>query len=404
MTKVSDQRPSRIVAALGLSFALAGCKSAPEVAPVAPPDVSVSQPIERPVTEYYTTTGRTSAVDQVEIRSRVAGYLVNVNFADGAEVKAGSVLFEIDPRPYQAAVLRAQGDLAKWQAQLRKAEADVARNKRLFPKGAASEKDVESSVAAKDSAEAEIVSSKARLVDAKLDLEFSRVVAPVDGQLSRTAVTKGNLIQGGVSGSTLLTTLVSVDPLYVYLDADERALLVARERARGSRDGRIADARAVKIPIEIGLADEQGFSRRGVIDFIDNRVDPATGTIQIRGVFDNADRKMSPGMFVRARLPIDEMEKALLVTGRAIGTDQGNKYLLVVNEKNVVEYRPVVLGIESGELRVVSSGIKAGEWVITNGIQRVRPGVTVKPERTAMVASTEESSAAAPPAAGVAKD
>lgn len=392
------------LAAAALLATTSGCGEKPQVAALPPPEVVVSQPIARAVTEYYTTTGRTSAVDQVEIRARVPGYLVKVNFVDGAEVKAGSVLFEIDPRPYEAAVLRAEGDLAKWQAQLRKAAADVERNKRLLPKGAASEKDVESSVAAKESADAEIVAAKARLEDAKLDLEFSRVIAPVDGQLSRTTVTKGNLIQGGVSGSTLLTTLVSVNPVYVYLDADERALLVARARSIRSGDSRPTDIRAAKIPLEIGLADEDGFSRRGVIDFIDNQVDPATGTIRMRGVFDNADRKLSPGMFVRVRLPIDEVANAILVNGRAIGTDQGNKYLLVVNEKNVVEYRPVELGIESEGLRVVSSGIKAGDWVITNGIQRVRPGVTVNPQRAAMAGTEESPGTPAPAPPGVAKD
>jgi len=383
---------SRSLAARAAVFLLAalagGCGGEPQVASLPPPQVVVSQPVERAVTEYFETTGRTAAVEQVEIRARVAGYLVSVNFEDGAEVRAGDVLFEIDPRPYEAAVHHAEGDLARWEAELRKADADVARNKRLRPTGAASEKDLETAIAAKETADAEIVSARARLQTAKLDLEFARVVAPIDGRTSRTSITKGNLIQlggaSGASGSTELTTLVRMDPIYVYFDVDERTVLRARERRKD--EGAVpGDVRTLNIPVEIGLTDEQGFDRRGVLDFVDNRVDPSTGTMLARAVFANGDRYLTPGMFVRVRLPLAEKAGALLVTSRAIATDQGNKYVLVVNEQNVVEYRPVTLGIESDGLRAVARGIAAGEWVITNGIQRVRPGVQVDPQRQPMV-------------------
>ncbi len=383
-----------------------GCGGDPQVAALPPPQVVVSQPVERGVTEYFETTGRTAAVEEVEIRARVSGYLDKVNFEDGAQVKAGDVLLEIDPRPYEAALHHAEGDLARWQAELRKADADVARNKRLRPTGAASEKELETSIAAKETAEAEIVSAQSRLETARLDLEFARVVAPIDGQTSRTSVTKGNLVQlggpAGTSGSTALTTLVRMDPIYVYFDVDERTVLRARERRR--TDGGVpSDIRALDIPVEIGLADEQGFGRRGTLDFVDNRVDSSTGTMLARAVFENGDRHLTPGMFVRVRLPLSEKSRALLVTSRAIGTDQGNKYLLVVNDQNVVEYRPVTLGIESDGLRTVDRGVTAGDWIITNGIQRVRPGLTVEPQRQPMVPAEGQGAGTppdAPPDAG----
>jgi RND family efflux transporter MFP subunit len=404
LAPMNPSRPGWLagLTALPLLAALAsGCAGEPQVASLPPPQVVVSQPVERTVTEYFETTGRTAAIEEVEIRARVAGYLVNVNFVDGSAVKAGDVLFEIDPRPYEAAVHHAEGDLARWQAELRKADAEVARNRRLRPTGAASEKELETSIAAKETAEAEIVSARARLETARLDLEFTRIVAPIDGQTSRTSVTKGNLIQlggaSGASGSTALTTLVRMDPIYVYFDVDERTILRARQRLMADGGALPCDVRALNMPVEIGLADEQGFNRSGSFDFVDNRVDPSTGTMLGRAVFANADRYLTPGMFVRVRVPLAEKGGALLVTGRAIGTDQGNKYLLVVNDKNVVEYRPVTLGIESDGLRAVERGVAAGEWVITNGIQRVRPGVQVEPQRQPMVAA--EGQGAPPPGA-----
>jgi len=411
-TPMSFHRPRRVwhltarAAASALVVFAGGCGGEPQVASLPPPQVVVSQPIERAVTEYFETTGRTAAVEEVELRARVAGYLVNVNFVDGSPVKAGDVLFEIDPRPYEAAVHHAEGDLARWQAELRKADADVARNKRLRPTGAASEKELETSIAGKETAEAEIVSAQARLETARLDLEFTRIVAPIDGQTSRTSVTKGNLIQlggaSGASGSNALTTLVRMDPIYVYFDIDERTVLRARERR--IKEGVVpGDIRTLNIPVEIGLTDEQGFGLRGALDFVDNRVDPSTGTMLARAVFANGDRFLTPGMFVRVRVPLSEKAGALLVTSRAIGTDQGNKYLLVVNDQNVVEYRPVTLGVESEGLRTVEHGVAAGEWVITNGIQRVRPGVKVEPQRQPMAPADGQGAPAppgAPPAAG----
>jgi RND family efflux transporter MFP subunit len=373
-----------ITAGLVLVAAVAGCDKPAVVAPP-PPEVSVSQPIERSVGDYFETTGRTEAIESVDIRARVSGYLVKVNFEDGAEVKRGQELFVIDPRPYEAEVLAAEGALGRWNAKLRQAEADVARNKRLLPKGATSEREMERSIASRDTAVAEIQASQARLDQAKLDLEFTRVTAPIDGRLSRTAITEGNLIQA--AQSLVLTTLVSVDPVYVYFDVDERTVLDLRQARRDAGDQNSpTDIKARKIPIEISLANETGYSRSGILDFVDNRVDPNTGTLKARALFSNPDRLLAPGLFVRVRMPKGAPMASLLVSDRAVGTDQGNKFLYVVNKDNVVEQRIVHLGPTTDDgLRVISQGLNVGERVIINGIQRVRPGLTVKPHDVAML-------------------
>ena len=386
---------NKLAAAVALAAIAAACSNKPELASLPPPEVAVGQPVEQTATEYFTTTGRTAAIEEVDVRARVGGYLVKVNFEDGRDVKAGDVLFEIDPRPYEAEVMRSEGDVAKWQAQLRKAEADVARNRRLLPKGAASERELETSIAAKESAQAEITSAQARLTDAKLNLEFASIVAPIDGRASRTAVTKGNLIQpAGQMSTAPLTTLVKMDPIYVYFDVDERTILRVRERGTAANGG---DVRALNVPVEIGLVGETGFPRKGVIDFVDNRVDPSTGTMRARGVFDNKDGILTPGMFVRVRVPIDQRDKALFIPERAIGTDQGNKYLLTVNAQNVVEYSPVTLGVERDGLREILTGLQPGASVIVDGIQRARPGITVNPHPVG--AAEAPAKAAEPPAA-----
>jgi len=379
------RRVRMITAGFVLGTAFGGCGNKPEVVAPPPPEVSVSQPLERTVSDYFETTGRTDALETVEVRARVSGYLVKVNFLDGTEVKRGQELFLIDPRPYEADVLAAEASLARWRAQLRQADSEVKRNQRLLPKGAASERDLERSVASRDTAAAEIQASQARLDRSKLDLEFTRVVAPIDGRVSRTTITEGNLIEAGQS--VVLTTLVSVDPVYVYFDVDERTVLNLRQRRRDAGDTNSpSNIKERKIPIEISLANEDRYQRSGLLDFVDNRVDPGTGTLKARAVFSNTDRLLAPGLFVRVRMPMGEPLQAVLITERAIGTDQGNKFVYVVNQQDVAEYRAVKLGpLADDGLRVISKGLQAGERVITSGIQRVRPGLTVKPQNTAML-------------------
>lgn len=380
---------SRISIACAILATLAACDRTPEVVAPPPPEVSVSKPIERTVGDYFETTGRTEAIESVDVRARVSGYLTKVHFEDGTEVRKGDELFLIDPRPYEAQVQAAEATLARWKAQLRQAESEVARNKRLLPKGAASERDLERSVASRDTALAEIQASEARLAQANLDLEFTRITAPIDGRLSRTNITEGNLVQTGQS--MVLTTLVSVNPIYTYFDVDERTVLDLRQRRREAGDNNSpTDIKKRQIPIEISLANESGYSRRGILDFVDNRVDPGTGTLKARAVFDNTDRLLTPGLFVRVRMPMGEPRDSLLITERAIGTDQGNKFVYVVNDQNVAEYRAVKLGPTADDgLRVIPEGLNPGDRVIINGIQRVRPGVTVKPHDVAMVAPQE---------------
>jgi RND family efflux transporter MFP subunit len=388
------ERHVAVAAAVVALLALASCGGGkPQVAALPPPEVGVAPVVARDVVDFFETTGRTAAVDSVDIRARVAGYLVKVNFKDGDEVDPGDVLFEIDPRPFEAQRLQAEGELARWEAQKKKAEADLARNQRLLPTGAASQKEYDAAVANKGTADAEIVSARGRLDQAKLNVEFAKLTAPVKGRVSKANVTVGNLIEA----STLLTTLVSTDPMWMYFDIDERTVLQYRANYRAAHQGEeVKDPRQLKVPVEIGLANEDGYPHRGTLDFVDNRVDSATGTMLARATFENPTRNLTPGLFVRVRLPIGDPAHSLLVNERAIGTDQGTKYVLVVNDQNVVEFRPVKLGPLSEGMRVVREGVKPGERVITAGIQRARPGVTVKPQDAGAATGTTGDTAPPP--------
>src|SRR5437867_637201 len=257
------------VLAVTFCLALGGCqREPPAVAAIPPPVVTVSQPIEREVTDYNEYTGRTAAVEAVEIRARVSGYLVKVNFQEGSVVKKGDLLFQIDPRPFQAVLDEAKGQVAQLEARLARAEADVARDERLLPKGAASQKDLDTAIADRGEARAGIQSARAAVDRAALDLEFTKVTAPISGRISRYLITEGNL----VNNSTLLTTIVSIDPMYAYFDADERSVLHVRQLIR---EGKVQSARDVAtVPVLLGLANETGYPHRGTINFVDNQVNP----------------------------------------------------------------------------------------------------------------------------------
>ena len=323
-----------------------------------PPAVSVAAPVEREVVDFDEYTGRIAAVEEVEVRARVRGYLVKINFTEGAEVKEGDVLFEIDPRPFEADLDAAKGQVAQWEAKLARAEADVARYERLLPKGAASQKDLDAAIADRGEARAAIQSALAAVKRAALDVEFAKVTAPVSGRVSRASVTKGNLVNAGGGEATLLTKIVSYNPIYVYFDIDERALVQYQQAVQKQAGGseRISNVKEAKIPVQLGLAGESGFPHEGVVDFANNQVNAQTGTIQVRGVFANANRLFTPGLFARVRVSVGDKYQAVLVPERAIGTDQGQKYLLTVNDKNVVEYRAVTLGRLHDSLRVIQEG------------------------------------------------
>ncbi len=376
------------VLAAAAAVLLAGCERSPsaEGKPAAPPppEVSVSKPVYREVTDYFDFPGRTAAVGEVEVRARVTGYLVKVNFEDGQQVKKGDLLYEIDPRPYQADLDRATGDLARLKALLDKAKADLTRGEKLIPSGAISRDEYEQCVAQLAVHKASIQSAEAAVRDAKLHLGFTRITSPIDGRVSRTRVTEGNLVQPGSDEAGVLTTVVTTHPVYVYFHIDEPALLkYDRLDWRSGRETLPDRIKVLKVPVEIGLGDEKGFPHRGVLDFLDNKIDSETGTLRARGVFDNTKQYLTPGLYVRVRLPIGKPHRAMLVSERALGTDQGRKFLLAVNAKNVVERREVTLGALRDGLRVIESGVGPEDWIIVNGLQRVRPGRTVQPQRIA---------------------
>ena len=302
-----DVRESEVTDAdlcfLALCLGLAGCARAPSEAPAAAPiPVTVSYPVERDVTDYADFTGRTAAVDSVEVRARVWGYLDKVNFKEGALVKKGDVLFEIDPRPYRADLERAKGTVAQDEARVHRLERDYQRAKNLIVRGAVGQEEYDRYEGDYREAVANLDVAKANRDLAALNLEYTKVTAPVSGRVSRYVVTVGNLIQSGdQNGGTLLTTIVSVDPMYAYFDVDERTVLRVRQLIR---EGKAKSARETEWPVSLGLANEEGFPHQGTINFVDNQVNPKTGTLRVRGVFPNKDEALSPGFFARVRVPI----------------------------------------------------------------------------------------------------
>jgi RND family efflux transporter MFP subunit len=382
------------------------------VDPPAAPEVTVTvaKPEVREVTDYFEFPGQTEAVGEVEVRAQVTGYIVKIPFRDGQEVtKDKDLLFEIDPEPYQAALDKAKGDLERMCALLIKAQKDVDRSAKLRPSGAISQEEHEQHLADLDVHKASIHSAEAAVRDAELKLKYTRVVSPIDGQVSRRRVTEGNLVQSGSNNSTVLTTVVTMDPMYVCFHVEEPVLLKFRNLDwRLGENGRPKHLSELKIPVEIGLPNEEGFPHRGVIDFLDNKVDRSTGTICVRGVFDNAKRYLTPGLFVRVRVPFGKPHKALLVSERAIVSEQRQKYLWTVGQDNKVQRRDVKLGAIQklatiqNEMRVIESGIEAGDLVVVKGIQRVRPGTPVQPhfEKEVTTATGEATPGAAVATAG----
>jgi membrane fusion protein, multidrug efflux system len=364
---------------LGVCLALAGC-ARPPAGPAAagPVSVPVSLPTEREVTDYADFTARIIAVDAVDVKAHVWGYLQKVNFKEGDLVKKGDVLFELDPRPYEALLNQAKAKVRQDEAQLKYDEAEYERNRRLVNTASASRSDLEKTAAAVGVDQANIAADQAAVASRELDLEYTKVTAPVSGRVSRYYVTVGNLIQSGdQNNGTLLTTLVSVDPMYAYFDIDE---LTIQRASRLAREGKFKSADETAWPVSLGLATEERFPHQGTINFVDNRVNTKTGTLSVRGVFPNKDETLAPGYFARVRIPVGAPHRALLVTDRALDNDQGQKVLYVVSDKNEVVSRPVRLGQLHDGLREITEGLKPGERLIVNGLQQVRPGATVEPK------------------------
>ncbi len=373
---------------LGATFAVApiGCGKAE--GPAASAEmvvVPVSQPVEREVTDYVDFTGRTDAVYSVGVRARVTGYLVKNPFREGAEVKKGDLLFEIDPRPYQAQLDSAEAQVTLNQASLKLAQTTLERVRPLVATGASSRQEYDEDVAAVNEAEARIKASQAAVKVNKLNLEFCKVTAPIDGMVSRYYYTEGNLVN---QDQTLLTTVVSLEPMYAYFDMDEPTL---QRINKAINEGTIhLSENGSDIPIFLGLQVESGYPHKGTFNFINNVVTPATGSISVRGRFENpkpsgGTRLLRPGMFVRIRLPIGQPHQARLVVDRALGSDQGLKFVYVLDKDNKVQYRRVTTGpLQDDGLRVIDDGLQPDDWVVVGSLQQVRPRMEVKPDPIAM--------------------
>jgi RND family efflux transporter MFP subunit len=347
-------------------------------APAAPPSVAVAKVVTKPITEFDEFTGRFEAVDRVDIRPRVSGYIVATHFQQGREVKKGDVLYVIDPRPYQAALKHAQADLARAKTQLALAQSERERATKLIEKRAISQEEFDSRASGNEAASANLAAAEAAVESAALDLSFTQVRSPIAGVAGKEEITAGNLVS---AGQTLLTTVVSIDPIYVSFDGDETVYLkhIGLEQAPNGKASRSVDT-----PLWVGVADEQGHPHEGNLVFLDNQLDPATGTIHARGLFRNPERRFTPGMFARVKLTGSARYDALLINDSAVGTDQSVKYVLKVGAENKIEYTPVKLGPVVDGLRVVREGLKADDVILVKGLQQVRPGMPVTPQLVAM--------------------
>lgn len=374
-------------------FSLSGCKKQ-EVVELPPPIVTVTQAVEKQVQDWDEYTGRLAPMGTVDVRPRVSGYIMEVKFIDGDLVKKGQPLFIIDPRPYQADYDQAKAELDKADAALKLASSDLDRARQLREKGVTAAGDFDQRAATFQQATGAFQSARGALEAAKLNLEFCTVTAPIDGRAGLANVTVGNLVSA--DGKDPLTTIVSTNPVYAYADVDERSLLRYVRYYQSQKKGP-EDADEVKIPIELSLQDETGFPHTGYIDFLDNRVDPSTGTIRIRGVFDFENGLLGPGLFVRVRIPAGLRYPAVLVPERSVASDQGQKYVVVVKD-NTAEFRPVALGTLFETMRVIKSGLKPGETVVVDGLLKVRPGQKVDPKPVSDSAAPTPSPAAEPAA------
>ncbi|AGI23908.1 multidrug efflux RND transporter periplasmic adaptor subunit MexE [Pseudomonas sp. MT3] len=371
----------RIPLALIAALVLSACGKAQDAAQNMPaPKVSVAEVIEQPINEWDEFTGRLEAPESVELRPRVSGYIDRVAFREGTLVKKGDLLFQIDPRPFQAEVHRLEAQLQQARANQTRTVNEAARGERLRATNAISAELADARSAAATEAKAVVAATQAELDNARLNLSFTQVTAPIDGRVSRAEVTAGNLVN---SGQTLLTTLVSTDKVYAYFDADERVYLKYVDLARkGGPDARGSS------PVYLGLTGEDGFPHQGKLDFLDNQVNPRTGTIRGRAVFDNADNQFTPGLYARIKLVGSGTYAAALIKDDAVGTDLGKKFVLVLDKDSKVQYRSIELGPKLEGLRIVRNGLAKGDRIVVNGLQRVRPGAQVDAQGVEMASQS----------------
>jgi RND family efflux transporter MFP subunit len=339
------------------------------------PKVPVSRPLARQVTDHQDYTGRTEAAAAVDLRARVSGYLLKAPFEEGGEVKQGDLLFEIDPRPYQAELDKAKAQLVLSEARLKRLDAEVKRAKALLDSKVLSQEDYDKTLGERAEGEAGVAVARAGLEAARLTLDFTRVTAPLAGRIGRQFITPGNLVK---ADETLLATIVTQDPLFVYFDIDERTWLRLR---RAVQAGTIKPLVGSELPVRLGLADEDGFPHEGRLTFADVRVDPKTGTMRLRATVANKGGLLVPGLFVRVRLPVGAPHKALLVPQEAIGSDQGQAFVFVVGEKDRLEQRKVELGARHGGLREVIKGLEEEDRVVVGSLKGLRAGMAVQPQQ-----------------------
>jgi RND family efflux transporter MFP subunit len=361
-----------------LLIVLAGC-GRPGTTQKPPPPTATVAPVERKeIVEQEEFTGRIEPVASVEIRPRVSGYIQEVKFKSGQLVKKGDVLFVIDPRWHQATFEQRQAEQEQAKVRLDNSRREADRTTQLLANHAISVEESDGRQSRYQGAKGALLAAEAALDSARLDLEYTQVRAPIDGRVSRELFTSGNYVNGVAGGATVLTTIVSVDPVYAYADIDENSLLRFNTLARAKKLEADSDGH---IPVELQLADEQGFPHQGYIESFDNRLNADTGSILLRAVFPNPDGRIVPGLFDRIRVPLSERHPALMVEERAIGTDQAQKFVLALTTTNTVAYRPVQLGATIDGRRVVEAGLAPHEEIVVNGLSRVRPGMTVVPQQ-----------------------
>lgn len=385
MNRVFAKTALGLLSLLAAGCFVSACGQGGERPAPALPQVTVAQPEVRDVTEYHEYTGTTEAFEAVELRARVQGFLQSIKFEAGAMVKKDQLLFVIDPAAYQAAVQQAEAEVARAQAQRRLAQATLVRKERAFKDHAVSEVDVIQAKAELAQADAAIKAAGALLDTANINLSYTEVRSPIDGKVGRSLVDVGNLV--GQGEATLLTSVMDHDPVYAYFNVSERVLLRFFElRANGQAPAK----HEKRPPLYLAVATDKGYPHKGEVDFLDNKVDPATGTIGARGVFPNPADRLLPGLFVRLRMPIGMLKDALLVPDRVVGSDQRGSYLLVVDETDTVVYKPVKPGVLLDGKRVILEGLKKEDRVIVKGLIRSRPGIKVQPVKEGQEAKPAE--------------
>ncbi len=394
------QQP-KITLTVILTFLLSGCEQPPaEKAAPPPPEVSVAKPLAKQVTDWDEFSGRLQAVKAVDIRARVSGYLQSVDFKEGAMVEKGDLLFVIDPRPYASVLNEASAEVTRAKVQVQLQKQNLARAERLYKTQAIPEEELDTRTQAKAAALAALQAAEAKVESARLNVEFTHVRAPISGRIGRTMATEGNLVSGGNADATELTSIVSLDPIYFYFSGNEQIHL---RYLRLARAGSRPSSRSASTPTRLRLTDEADFLHIGKMDFVDNRVDAATDTIEVRAIFPNPEQILVPGMFasiqVRGRGPY----AALMIPDAALGTDQSQQFVFVVDDDNIAQRRPVQPGRIEGDLRIIGDGLSADDRVIVNGIQRVKAGAPVDPQSVELNLNLNLNLNQATPTAGSAK-